>query len=535
MFEAFVFGTSSVDEDESATGKDTECSEIENKTSRPKKEDKAKVTAEQESSSSSKATKKELSETDKKTSSQSESDVTKKEENIPTSVSGDSSVEYSSVQQPRVYVRSGVHYFNAPPPDSPQPQNYNPNSVPFAGNPLAVQGLFQNPYYYQPTVQYIPPLPNYPINTGQHGMIPLDAQGLNTNQQGFMSSGNSTVFSNQQGSYIQLPNSSIIPNTQPYFVTPTNQGQSMLGVQGINPYGTGSNQASGQNINIPSNQSAEKEDEKKKSEDKNKKQAKKNQSSTSKKEYTSKSESSDTEGIFPIFVPTKQGLIPRYVSSKGMNLIDKISEEYCKSPDTSTGISTDQDQTQSSDNSTSRRRTRRPFYIEKYTSSESEHSSKKKGTPWPYIHINKKKGKGKNTAKKSIYVIPTKMVDPPKNIKEKSKQEEELQRSETYLGKKGSRISFESIDNENKSRPTSTEAIDKMSEDAMSHQLGSLSISDDKSENTSLQTFPGDQSEREFQGDSQEMESREMHMVPEEDNETENLGDVDFEKSKEER
>ena len=449
VFEAFVFGASSVEEDDSATGKDTELSEHDEKRSPDETKTKKQGESDDQKSGSKKKKDKGMPESDVKTTLKNESDVPKKEEDIPTSVSGESSVEYSSAAQPRVYVRSGVHYFNVPPPDSPQPTNYNPTSV-----PVPMQGYLPNPYYYQAAVQYIPPIPTYPANNNPTGMIPVEQHGFQQPQ----------CFINN-------------PNQQPYFVPSPNQVPVLQIPHDINIHGSAGqnnrNNFSTQNLN----QNQSKPDEEKKTENQS-------QSTKKKQDCKSKSDSSESEGIFPIFVPTKNGLVPRYVSSTGMNLIDKISEEYCKSPDSSTGMSTDPEQSQSSDNSSRRRR--RPFYIEKNTSSESDQSNRRKGTPWPFIHINKNKAKGKETSKKSIYVIPTKVIEPPKSIKERSEAQEKLKKSETYLGQKGSQISFQSIDNDNKSRPTSTEGIDTISEDATSRQLGSLSISEEKSDSVSV-------------------------------------------------
>ena len=89
-------------------------------------------------------------------------------------------------------------------------------------------------------------------------------------------------------------------------------------------------------------------------------------------------ESSSDAGVFPIFVPTEHGLVPRFVSSSGMHLINTMSEKFEKDLSTS-NYSEETDEAKSGAESTSTRSRQTYFEERNFSTSEDDKRIQKKG------------------------------------------------------------------------------------------------------------------------------------------------------------
>ena len=242
------------------------------------------------------------------------------------------------------------------------------------------------PNAYQARSQYIPP---------------MNIVDPNVNQQQMMHQFNQQQLAAQQMYYpVQQP-----PNQQ--------QQQPMYGQENVGHRNR--NRRRGHN-------KKNKADKKENTKDKEDEQAVK-----TKKANKEKLEVSDKEGAYPVFFPTKDGLVPRFVNLTGKNLMESIADKYSTDPTDSTNTSSEKiDKT--SENSSNRSRI--SYFEDSHPSSSEDNRSRRMGRPWPYIDLKRySKGKTAKSQKKPILVVT-------------SKKDELKKTSETDSSKKGSVTRF---------------------------------------------------------------------------------------------
>ena len=352
-----------------------------------------------------------------------------------TDASGSGQMSYTEdsgtdVNQMPIYKRAGTTYFNYPPPDYQQNQPFNPQPTGYIPNVVLPQGT-GTIQMYQPATQYIPPM------AYQHPVVQVP---------------------NVPQMYAQFQNVPQYGNVQP---TPS---------QPMNPYPNASKQ---QGSNVQHGQ------KRKISSNKNKKQSGHSKYQHTKREQTKprKEEKKEKDsGVYPFFFPSPSGLIPRYVNSTGMQLIHSIAEQ-CKVDPTQNadGHFGDRDsgdiqsaiqQHVSSTESSSAAVSRTSVFLEGKSKHGQQHY-RKQGVPWPYIPMKRKSGSHSSRGSgngKSIVVITNRRES--ENTPKNRKRNEHVWESEDSrdLSSITTSMSRVSIDKDNRSAPTSTEALHDVSD-----------------------------------------------------------------------
>ena len=320
----------------------------------------------------------------------------------------------------------GLPITHHPPPDIPvnamNYQNYPSN--------ILLQPQTVPPGYYQPQLQYIPPM-NYPNMQVNPNMM----------QQMNPQAGASHVLITGQGQQYQSHQT----------VYQQQQEQNVYQQQQHGLTFQGQKQSDGRN---KKNKKHSNNKNKVESKD-NKKEKPKVEGGNRKKEDKPQSTSKTKDGVFPIFFPTKDGLVPRYVTSTGFNMMENIADKFCAQPPDSTGVS--------SDNSSVKTRT--SYFEDLRPSSSEDNTSRRVGRPWPYIDLkrySKLKSNPKGHKSKPIVIVKAnvdKKIEGCSSDVSEKKDKSILKKEIDSMTTSMSRMSFDSIDADNRSRPTSTEAI----------------------------------------------------------------------------